>query len=138
MKRKNIIIYSLFAILIGICVITPAKADSEVYTNTVEGLKYGSLDWQPELFIKSEWADNYVQVDKAQTSITNPCPKCQIAFKLRDIDGGYYTGKVMTMNSGKDSIRCSDGCSAPNVYNIALMRSDYTLMKTTVKYTFWW
>lgn len=128
-------------IVVGAFLFTVKTADAAILPmKSISGwdyeVKYGSYSWGNKYYEKEDWAYNYVKVDSAKTSLTNPCPKCQISFKLRSSDGGYYAATLgLTTESENYRMPCTDGCTAPNNYDIGLMRVDFTLLTTVIDWT---
>lgn len=99
-------------------------------------VKHKTFSWTGSYREKEGWAYNYVKVDSAETTLTHPCKTCLISFKLKSSDGAYYTGTLgLTTEDEKYKMPCTDGCSAPNNYDMGLMRVDFTLLTTVTGWT---
>lgn len=121
-----------FIILLG-CVSIKAYTSPDYVGMTYSGVKYGQFNKQTTYYTKNRGSYQSVRVNKAYTSLTNPCPDCQIAFKLAMDNGTEFSGAAAKMNQTQSF---SGNTEARGNYKLKMMRADFTLLDTTV--TFKW
>lgn len=128
MKKKMINITTLL-LVVSFCFCS--KVNAKTTYGVFSDVKYNKYSYFAGWVDKTEWSNQGVTLRQVFTTITDPCPKCRIGFKLKSSDGAYYTGMTLNMETEPyDEFRCSDGCSMPGEYTLGAARIDFTLVNT--------
>lgn len=134
--KKTFKILSIALMLTLVTGLVSVKAVDSGLGICVTGIEYSSYK-TVATGNKTSWADQSITLDQVETSLTENCSSCVISFKLYDSSGGVYTGGTWTLGQTK-SFKCSDGCLAPGTYNLKAARTDFTLLKTTIGFTWYY
>ncbi|CDE38086.1 unknown [Mycoplasma sp. CAG:472] len=123
--KKGYLTLILLVLLLNINYVSAVLSGAGI---CVGNIKYAKLG-QVASGSKTNWNKQTIFLERASTSMTNPCPKCQIGFKLKDSDNNYYSGRAVVMGE-TDTFPCTDGCLKPGNYQLYALRADFTLLDT--------
>lgn len=122
----------IFAVVVGSAAVK-AYTSPDFVGVTYSGVKYAQYNKETVYYTKNRGSSQSVYVNKAYTSLTNPCTECQIAFKLTNDNGTVFSGAAAKMY---ETQTFSGNTEAYGNYKLKMMRADFTLLDTTV--TFKW
>jgi len=89
------------------------------------------------IYSKETWVMQRFKHVASSTTITNPCPNCQLAIKLVKVDdnGNYEnTFPAIYTVSGEEKDLQAGSVSQPGNYRLTVVRKDFTLVNTTAAY----
>lgn len=118
------------AVVLG-CAVAKAYSNPTHVVMCMSGVTHSGFDVKTDYYTKDRGGVQQVYLSKASTSLTNPCPKCQVAFKLFMDDGTAWTGAAAKM--GETQSMFGDSQWRGN-YQLGMMRADFTLLKTDVEF----
>lgn len=136
-SRVNLFVIFAFVGAITMLLIT-YKANAASYGICLTGVQYQS-DSNTGTIYKSQGGSHYVRINKAYTSLTNPCSNCEIRVRPHKVSIGTLGGRVMKMSETPYEISPSDGSGEEGYnYYLKVARHNYTLLDTTVDLTWYY
>lgn len=135
MKRtfKILSIALMLTIMVGF---VSAKALDSGLGICVSGIEYMTYN-KVATGNKTTWAEQKITLDQVDATFDSTCESCEISFKLYNKNGAVYSGNVWKLGQTK-SFSCTDGCLAPGTYDLKAARIDFTLLKTTIGFTWYY
>lgn len=132
MKKKFGIITIILTFVITLsCTAVKAYANPISVMWCVTGVTYGGYDVSVGYYTKDSGVAQSVTIDKTSTSLTNPCPNCQIGLKLSMDNGTEWTGAAAKMGETQQMNRNSEWRGN---YKLSFTRADFTFLKTAVDF----
>ena len=88
---------------------------------------------------KKETGDQSVNLVKAYTSMTNPCPNCEIMFRVKNTSSGY-SSSVIILKSGQTKTFSRNDATiyGPGTYELQAKRADFSLLKTAADFIWYY
>ncbi len=110
------------------------KAVESVYLcvpQIIEMSKFTTLTTQT----KKNPGDQSVNLVKASTSMTNPCPNCELWFQVENTASGYKSN-VITLKSGQTKRFATNDATIYGAgrYELQAQRLDFSLLKTAADF----
>lgn len=131
-KSYGLITIMLTFAIVCVCATAKAYSSPNYVALCMEGVKYGQFNKQTTYYTKNRGSYQSVRVDRASTALTNPCPNCQIGFKLAMSSGVEFSGAAAKMGETQSF---SSNTTAHGDYRLKMMRADFTLLDTSVDFT---
>lgn len=84
-----------------------------------------------EYYEKNEWYNPTYNHLEVFTSLHNPCNGCKIIIKMENENGDASRGIMPVLN--ESYVFTGGGVAQPGNYRLSMYRSDWTLLKTTMR-----
>lgn len=137
--NKQIKLFIIIAFVSAFTILlSPYEAQAASYGICMTGVKY-QQDSKTGTISKTQGGSHFVQINKASTSLTNPCPDCEIRVRPHKVNVGTLGGRVIKMSKKPYEISPSDGSGEAGYnYYLKVARYNYTLLDTTVDLTWYY